>query len=67
MLVFPAADLLKMLPANCKLYIIDPQEVQLPNGCHHKFEHIRLGACEGIKFLAKQLDDMMNDFSNSME
>ncbi len=67
MLVFPAADLLKMILANCKLYIIDPQEVQLPDGCHHEFEHIRLGASEGMKLLAKQLDDRLDDPFNSRD
>lgn len=65
--MFPAADLLKMIPTNCKLYIIDPQEVQLPDGCHHEFEHIRLGTSEGMKLLAKQLDDRLDDPFNSMD
>ena len=67
MLVFPAADLLKMIPANCRLYIIDPQELHLPDSCHHEFEHIRLGASEGIKLLAEQLDDRLNDSLNPIE
>lgn len=32
MLVYPAAELLKMIPPKCELYIIDPSEVALPEG-----------------------------------
>jgi len=40
MLVYPAAGLLKMIPPGCKLYVIDPEEVALPEGCNRKYIHI---------------------------
>ncbi len=55
MLVYPAAELLKMLPTNCRLYVIDPGKVQLPDGCHHKLEHICSGASDGLQQLLEIL------------
>ncbi len=55
MQVYPAAYLLKMLPGSCRLYIIDPQPVQLPKGCNNEYEHIQCGACEGLKHLYGKL------------
>lgn len=48
MLVFPAADLLMKLRPDCKLLVIDPDNVSLPNGCHHPFTHIQMGASAGL-------------------
>lgn len=44
MLVNPAADLLKMINSDCRLYIIDPDDVSLPDGIVHPYTHIRRGA-----------------------
>lgn len=51
MLVYPAAELLKMLPPQCGLYVIDPSEVSLPDGCTKEFTHIRITASLGLKEL----------------
>lgn len=59
MLVYPAADLLKMIPADCRLYVIDPDNVRLPEGCSHQYEHIRLCAGEGIKWLTEELENVL--------
>ena len=56
MLVYPAADLLKMLPAHCKLYVIDPAEVSPPNGCKTDYIHIRCGASSGLQQLSTFLN-----------
>ena len=55
MLVYPAAELLKMLPAECELYVIDPAQVVLPVGCNRKFVHIKCGASEGLGKLNKEI------------
>ena len=48
MLVYPAAELLKMLPVWCELYVIDPADVVLPEGCNREYVHIKCGASEGL-------------------
>ena len=58
MLVYPAAELLKMVGANCRLYIIDPTEVQLPCGITHRCTHIRCGASEGLERLLELLNNV---------
>ncbi len=55
MLVYPAADLLKMIPPDCELYVIDPEEVALPEGCNRKYIHIRSGASLGLQQLKATL------------
>lgn len=57
MLVYPAADLLKMLRADCRLYIIDPADVSLPDGIVHSYTHIRCGASAGLKKMKKLLNE----------
>lgn len=51
MLVYPAAELLKMIPPKCELYIIDPSEVTLPEGCTEEYVHIQSGASRGLEQL----------------
>lgn len=51
MQVYPAADLLKMLPSDCKLYVIDPGNVTLPDGCVKEYVHIQSGASHGLVLL----------------
>lgn len=51
MLVHPAADIIRHTPQGCDIYIIDPEEVRLPKGCHRKFTHIALGASKGLEEL----------------
>ena len=55
MLVYPAADLLKMLPSDCKLYVVDPGNVTLPDGCVKEYVHIQSGASQGLKQLKSTL------------
>ena len=57
MLVYPAADLLKMVPQHCRLYVIDPAEVALPEGCTRHCTHIRSGASIGLRQLKEILKD----------
>ena len=56
MLVYPAADLLKMINSDCWLYIIDPDDVSLPDGIIHPYTHICCGASDGLKQLKKLLN-----------
>lgn len=56
MLVFPAADLIKKVSADCRLIVIDPGEVSLPDGCKHQYLHLKYGASEGIQELLKILN-----------
>ena len=55
MLVYPAAELLNMLPPKCKLYLIDPAEVSLPEGCDKEYTHIKSGATHGLQQLKEML------------
>ena len=55
MLVYPAAELLKMIPPKCELYIIDPSEVALPEGCNRECIHIQSGASLGLQQLKATL------------
>lgn len=48
MLVFPAAELIKRIHSDCKLIVIDPDEISLPEGCKHMFEHIHEVASKGL-------------------
>lgn len=61
MLVYPAAELLRMIPPQCRLLIIDPGEVHLPEGCRQPFTQIRCGAAEGMKQLCKLLHEQNDD------
>lgn len=55
MLVFPAADLIKMIKPDCRLFVIDPSEVKLPEGCHHDLTHIKEPASTGLKILKEAI------------
>lgn len=48
MLVFPAADLIRRVRAKCRLIVIDPDEISLPEGCKHMSEHINDMASKGL-------------------
>lgn len=48
MLVFPAADLIRKISADCRLIVIDPGEVSLPDGCLCQYLHLKYGASEGL-------------------
>lgn len=48
MLVFPAADLIKKVSADCRLIVIDPGEVTLPDGCGYQYLHLKYGASKGL-------------------
>lgn len=55
MLVFPAADLIKKLKPDSRLFVIDPSDISLPEGCHHNFTHIKEPASVGLKILKNKL------------
>lgn len=55
MSVYPAADLLRMVPAGRRLYVIDPAQVCLPEGCCHDYEHIHASASAGLEQLMRKL------------
>jgi len=57
MLVFPAADLIRKISADCRLIVIDPEEVSLPEGCTHPYLHLREVASKGLKEFKKILSD----------
>ena len=56
MLVFPAADLIKKIKPACKLYVIDPSDVEVPGECHHQFTHIKEPATVGLNKLKAELN-----------
>lgn len=57
MLVFPAADLIKKISTDCRLIVIDPGEVSLPDGCRHQYLHLKYGASKGMQELVKMLNE----------
>ena len=62
MLVYPAAELLKMLPSHCELYVIDPAEVALPDGCNRDYIHIQNRASLGLQHIKTELTrKLIND------
>lgn len=57
MLVFPAADLIRKIKSGCRLFVVDPSDIKLPEGCFHSFTHIKATATEGlatINFLIRE-------------
>lgn len=48
MLVYPAAELLAVLPTSCHLVVIDPGHIKLPRECNHGFTHIPEKASVGL-------------------
>ncbi len=55
LLVHPAADLLTVVPPHGSLFVVDPGEVRMPEGCRLPFTQIRCGASEGLKQLSEKL------------
>lgn len=55
MLVYPAAALLAAVPDLCRLVVIDPQEVALPEGCSHTFTYLPEGASAGLRTFREML------------
>lgn len=55
MLVYPAAELLKLISPKCDLYIIDPSMVTLPEGCAGEYIHIQSEASRGLEQLKATL------------
>lgn len=55
MLVYPAAALLAAVPDSCRLVVIDPQEVALPEGCRHTFTYLPEGASAGLRTFREML------------
>ena len=53
--VYPAAGLVNYAAENCKIYIIDPNEVSKSN----KWNHLKMNASEGLEILSQKL--MLND------
>ena len=50
-----AVDLLGMLSPQCRLFVVDPSEVHLPDGNPRSFVHYRCGGTEGVKRFCEQL------------
>ena len=48
MLVYPAASLLAAISDSCQMVVIDPEEVSLPEECHHGYTYIPEGASKGL-------------------
>lgn len=57
MLVFPAADLVKRIKPECRLVVIDPQDVPLTEGFTREYTHIAEGATAGPAKLKNLLSD----------
>lgn len=57
MLVFPAADLIKRIKPDCRLFVIDPSDIRLPDGCNRSFTHIKEPASVGLGILKEKLSD----------
>lgn len=55
MLVFPAADLIKKIKPECRLFVIDPFDVALPDGYCKTFTHIQEVASVGLNVLKDTL------------
>lgn len=55
MLVYPAAALVASVRSGCRLIVIDPGEVKLPENCRHEFLHIARPATEGLIQLRYEL------------
>ena len=53
--VYPAAGLVNYASENCKIYIIDPNEVPKSN----KWNHLKMNASEGLEIISQKL--MLND------
>lgn len=66
MLVFPAADLIRKISADCQLIVIDPGEVFVPNGCRLRFLHLKYGSSNGLNKLKSLLTEVMNNDKKSM-
>lgn len=54
--VFPAADLLKKLRPECRLVVIDPIDVALPQGSLLPLHHIKAAASDGLRKLRDFLE-----------
>lgn len=55
MLIYPAAALLKSISGPCHLVVIDPQEVTLPEECHHSYTYIPEDAGKGLLSFVEML------------
>lgn len=58
LLVFPAADLLLKINPRCRLFVIDPQPVRLPEKCMHGYTHIQKTATEGLREFRNLLSNL---------
>ncbi len=56
LVVFPAVDLLKLIPAECKCYAINPDNVDMPEGVNCTFTHLKCGASEGMREVVKAIN-----------
>lgn len=53
LVVYPAAGLIHYVPAHAPVYLIDPGDVNV--GHSARFEHLKMGASEGMRELIKKL------------
>ncbi|MFI3263266.1 MAG: Sir2 family NAD-dependent protein deacetylase [Rikenellaceae bacterium] len=58
LVVFPAVDLLKLIPVECKCYVINPDDVEMLEGVNCSFTHLRCGASEGMKEITDSLSHL---------
>ncbi|MBO4659234.1 MAG: NAD-dependent protein deacylase [Prevotella sp.] len=53
LVVYPAAGLVRYVPQHAPIYLIDPGDVRIPETA--RFEHLKMGASEGMKILYERL------------
>lgn len=55
MLVYPAAALLASISGECRMVVIDPRDVSLPEECSHDYTYISEGASKGLYSFVEML------------
>ena len=53
LVVYPAAGLIHYVPASAPVYLIDPGDIRI--GQSNRFEHLKMGASDGMRKLMKKL------------
>ncbi|MDE6447922.1 MAG: hypothetical protein K2L35_06345 [Muribaculaceae bacterium] len=59
MMVYPAAALLSLVPDSCRLVVIDPAPVSLPEECSAPYIHIAECASIGLRTLRARLSEFL--------
>lgn len=63
MLVYPAAALLAAIPDRCRMVVIDPRDVELPEECCHDCTYIPEGASQGLRSFVGMLAQYEGKFN----